>query len=86
MPRKTRLDPGPYDGAFAVTTSDVTVLTGVRGLYVGGSGNVTVEMLNPESLSATVTFSAVPAGTVLPIAVERVLQTGTTATNIVALR
>lgn len=85
-PKVTRIDISPASGAFAVTASDATVLSGVRGLYVGGAGNLVVEMLNPESVSATVTFNAVPVGTVLPIAVERVLATGTTATLIVALR
>lgn len=84
--KKTRLGAEPADGAFAVTPSDVTVLVGARALYVGGAGNLTVEMLNPESAAATVTFSGVPAGTLLPISVERVLSTGTTATLIVALR
>lgn len=84
--KKTKLGIEPYDGAFVVTPADATVLAGVRGLYVGGAGNLTVEMLNPESVAATVLFSAVPAGTVLPIVVERVLSTGTTATLIVALR
>lgn len=84
--KKTRLGMEPADGAFAVVKSDATILSGVRGLYIGGAGDLTVEMLNPESVSATVVFSAVPAGTVLPIGVERVLATGTTATLIVALR
>jgi hypothetical protein len=33
-----------------------------------------------------VTFAAVPTGTVLPIRVTRVFLTGTTATNIIAMR
>lgn len=87
MPIKTtRIDISPASGAFAVTPADATYLTSVRGLYIGGAGDVTVEMLNPETAGATVTFSAVPVGTVLPIAVERVLATGTTATLIVAFR
>lgn len=84
-PRHTKLDSAPYDGAFAVVPSDATQLTGVRGLYIGGAGSVVVEMLNPESVAATVTFAAVPVGTILPIAVERVLA-ATGATLILALR
>jgi hypothetical protein len=83
-PKTTRIDVGPSSRAFAVTKSDVTVLAGVRSLYVGGAGDLTVEMLNPETPGVTVVFTAVPAGTVLPISVERVLA-ATTATNIVAL-
>ncbi len=84
--KKTRLEDGPADGAFAVTPNDATFITGARKLWIGGAGNLTVEMLNPESVSATVTFSGVPAGTLLSISVERVLATGTTATLITALR
>jgi hypothetical protein len=69
--------------ASAVTASDSTVLSPVpRGLYVGGAGNVAVRF--PGS-ATSVTFTAVPAGTILPIKPEKVMSTGTTATDIVAL-
>lgn len=71
----------PASDAVAVTPSDSTVLTTTRGLYVGGAGNVTVIMLGGE----TVTFTAVPAGTLLPVRVTKVKSTSTTATAIVAL-
>lgn len=71
----------PYSGAFAVTKSDDTVLAGVRGLYVGVTGDVAVIMANT---STAVTFKAAPVG-VLPIRVTKVMSTNTTATNIVAL-
>lgn len=69
-----------YDAA-AVTPGDSTALRPTRGLYVGGAGNVKVEM----SLGNVVTFSSVAAGTLLPIQVVKVYSTDTTATNIVAL-
>lgn len=72
----------PAANATAVTANDTTVLTGVRGLYVGGAGNVAVRF--PGNPTA-VTFSNVPAGSVLAIQVERVMSTNTTATDIVAL-
>ena len=71
-------DPGA--NALAVTPSDSTVLANVRGLYVGGTGDVAVTMLG----GAAVTFATVPAGTVLPIRVSHVMA-ATTATNIVAI-
>lgn len=70
-----------YTGAVAVTTSDSTVLSGVRGLYIGVSGDVSVVTADK---SVSVTFKSVPVG-VLPIEATKVLATGTTATNILAL-
>lgn len=84
--KTTRIDISPASGAYAITPGDATQLTQTRGLYVGGAGDLAVEMLNPESGGATVIFKAVPVGTLLPIAVERVLSTGTTATFIIGLR
>ena len=75
-------DSSPADGAEAVTKSDATDLTYItRGLYVGGTGDVKVVMQSGDQ----VTFSAVPAGTILPIRCSRVLSTGTTATLMIAL-
>ena len=68
-------------GAVAVTKSDETILNCTRALYVGGSGNVAVKMIEGQ----TVTFVGVIAGTVLPIQVTQVLSTGTSATSILAL-
>lgn len=74
----------PALNAAVLTKSDTTVYDPVyRGLYVGGVGDVTVI---PEGQTATVTFTAVPAGTILPVTVRQLMSTGTTATNIVGLR
>jgi hypothetical protein len=69
-----------YDAA-AITTSDTNNIRTTRGLYVGGTGSVKVDM----AYGTVVTFSSVPAGTVLPIQVTRVYATDTTATLMVAL-
>jgi hypothetical protein len=53
-----------------------------RALYVGGTGNVAVRMVGDQT---TPIFSAVPAGAILPIRVDKVLSTGTTATSIVGI-
>lgn len=69
-------------GGFAVTKSDATVFQPMtKALYVGGTGDVAVRMADGTAL----TFSAVPAGAVLPIQVQQVLLTGTTATLILGL-
>jgi hypothetical protein len=52
-----------------------------RGVYVGTAGNIAVDMVS----GGTVTFFNVLAGTLLPIQVDRIYATGTTATNLVAL-
>lgn len=64
-----------------VTPSDSTVVA-CSALYVGTGGDVAILA---EGDSAAVTLTAVPAGTVLPIACNKVMSTNTTATNIVAL-
>ena len=51
-------------------------------LWVGGGGDVKVTM----SGGGDVTFSSVPAGSHLPISITHVIKTGTTATNMVALK
>lgn len=67
--------------ATAVTPSDSTLITGAptRGLWVGTSGNINVLMAG----GGTVTFVGVQG--LLPIRVDRVNSTSTTATDIVAL-
>lgn len=75
---------GPAYRAAAITPNDGTDLAFVtRGIYVGVTGDVAVNMANTPG--ANVIFKAVPAGSLLPLAVARVLATGTTATNIVAV-
>jgi hypothetical protein len=49
---------------------------------VGGAGNISL-ILSEDS--SAVTFSNVPAGTILPFQVKQVRSTNTTATLIVAL-
>jgi hypothetical protein len=72
----------PANDAAAVTPSDTAPLVYVsRALYVGGAGNLVVTMQG----GGNVTFTGVPAGTVLPIRVTHVLSTSTTATSIVNL-
>jgi len=75
-------DTSPAVGAAAVTPadSDLTVFP-CRGIYVGGAGNVAI--VTPQG--DTVTFVAVPAGSILPVRAKQIRSTNTTATNIVAL-
>lgn len=71
----------PAANAVAITPSDTANIgSASRALYVGTSGNLTVIMLGGQ----TVLFSAINAGW-HPLRVTRVMSTGTTATNIVAI-
>lgn len=75
----------PADDAASVTPHDTTELAYItRGLYVGTAGDVTVVMAGSGT---DITFKAVPAGTILPIRVKIVKDTGTTqaAGDIIAL-
>lgn len=84
MPDFTPTNPGALFPAFkltAVTPSNSTELTGVRALWIGGAGDVAVIAVND---TVAVTFT-VPSGTMLPIFAKKVMATGTSATNIVAL-
>ncbi len=74
---------GPCRHAAAVTPSDtVARLAAVsRFLFVGGAGTLTVIMED----GAVVLFTGVLAGSVLPIQVSQVKNTGTTCANVVAL-
>lgn len=68
----------------AVTKSDTTVFTPpARAIYVGGVGDVTVRMAASQT---NVTFTAVPGGSLLPVCIDQVLSTGTSASAMVILR
>jgi hypothetical protein len=68
--------------AVAVTASDSTDLGVTRGVWVGGAGNLAVMFVDQTT---AVTLTGVPAGTLLPIQVQKVMSTNTTATSITAL-
>jgi hypothetical protein len=68
--------------AAVVTPNNDTDLANVtRGVFVGGAGNLNVNM---AGTGTEVTFTGVPAGAFLPICVSRIRSTSTTCTNIVA--
>lgn len=72
--------------AAAVVPSDTVNLTPyAKDVYVGVTGDVTVVPVNATDDSQTVLFKAVPAGQRIGCQVRRVMATGTTATNLLAL-
>ena len=73
----------PAANAAAVTPSDSADLDyTTRGLFIGVDGDVAVYMTGTTTARV---FKGAFAGSILPIRVDRVLATDTTATDIVAL-
>lgn len=71
-------DPAVDAVAIDVSSTDQTPATSSRAVYVGGTGDLVVQLVEGTT---SVTFKAVPVGTVLPIAVKKVIKSGTTVTN-----
>ena len=83
QPAQRALDSASYGGAN-ITPNDTNLLARItRSIYVGGAGAVAVTLAGDGT--TVTTFSAVPVGTVLPVAATRVMSTGTTATLLVGL-
>lgn len=76
----------PAGSGAAVTPNDSADLGYLaRALYVGGAGNIQMDIYDPVTRKRTsVNFANVPAGTILPWKTPKVYATGTTATNIVS--
>jgi hypothetical protein len=71
-------------GSVTVTASDSTVYDPPgRAVYVGTTGNLAVRMAGDQS---TPTLVGVQGGSMLSIAVDKVLSTGTTAGDILLFR
>jgi hypothetical protein len=69
----------PAGNAAAITPGSSPLAEVTRALYIGGAGNVTVTMKGGQS----VTFTALPAGAILPIRATHV--TAATASAIIGL-
>lgn len=67
--------------AASITPADSDLARVADAVYVGGLGNLAVQTVD----GTTLTFSSVPAGTILPVKCSQIRSTNTTATNIVAL-
>ena len=71
-----------------ITPSDTLKLTNAsgnitrcRGVYIGGAGNLAVK----DEKNNAVTFVSLAVGVIHPISTDQIMNTNTTATNIVAL-
>lgn len=73
----------PASYGFAITPSNTVDLPHeTRSIFVGASGNITVDFVDGGT---NILLMGCTAGTVLPVRVKRVYQTGTGATNLVGL-
>jgi cytochrome oxidase Cu insertion factor (SCO1/SenC/PrrC family) len=70
-----------WGDAVAITKSD-TENNAYSGIYVGGTGDVSV--VTEEG--TTVTFKAVPVGVIIPIRTQKVRSTDTSATLMVGFK
>lgn len=78
------VNPESYTKFEAVNlASDYTVLGSHTALYVGASGDVVCH-LSGMAPATNVTFKAMPVG-IHKISVDKVIKTGTTATNLLVL-
>lgn len=76
--------PVQLTGSIATNAAAITpgtAFAATLALYVGGAGNLEVEL----SSGSTVTLNSVVAGTVYPLSAVNVIAAGTTATGLVAL-
>jgi hypothetical protein len=63
-----------------VSSADQNIAAGCRGIYVGVTGNVKVDLPN----NSAVIFVAAPVG-ILPVQATKIYNSGTTATSMLAL-
>jgi fructose-1,6-bisphosphatase/sedoheptulose 1,7-bisphosphatase-like protein len=74
----------PATRAFAISANEsANTDHTTRAVYVGVTGNLVVELSDMVS-GNTVTFTAVPAGTILPIRVRK-MRTSSTANSVIGL-
>ncbi len=75
-------DSGPWSGvAIDLSSTDFTPTTYIRGIYVGVTGDITVDF---ASSGTNILLKAVPVG-YLAGHFTKVYKTGTAATNLVAV-
>lgn len=79
--RDANLESPVWDAATVTPADSDLGRTPTRAVYVGGAGTLAVQMAG----GTTVVFTGVAAGTVLPIRVDQIRSTSTTATAILAL-
>lgn len=73
----------PAIKTIAITPHDVDEIAEIpKAIYVGGAGDITLRAIGD---TADVVFKALPVGTIIPLRVKYIRNTGTTAAFIVGL-
>lgn len=76
-----RVSTAPYTGVALVTTSDSASIALTKGIMIGGTGTIAVTM---PGTPTPVTITGLAVGVIHPLAVNKVMTTNTSATNITA--
>lgn len=69
--------------AIDVSSGDIELTNLTRGLYVGTSGDIVVQF-SDDADAAPVTLKNLAAGVWHPLQVQKIIETGTTAADILA--
>jgi hypothetical protein len=72
----------PFSRAVTLVPSDTTLLDPTRGLWIGGGGDVVLDLVGGAQ---AVTFAAVPAGSFLPVRAVRLRAATSEGADVVAL-
>lgn len=77
-----KMIPARHAEELDASVSDDQPSQPTRAIYVGTAGDISVDMLGSGT---AIVFKGLPAGTLLPIQITELNNTGTTATDVVAL-
>ena len=76
----------PARHVVAITPSDTNDLADTpKGIYVGTGGDVALIAAGAPAQASAVVFRNLPSGALLPVRVRRIVATGTTAADLLAL-
>lgn len=79
-------DPAKDGVVFTGATADQAISPPSRGVYVQSDGDLKVDMLGYDGgPGATLSFVGVKQGTILPICITKIYDTGTTCAGVVLL-
>ena len=77
---------GPARRVVVVVPHDANDLVDIpKGVYVGTGGDLTMIGVDAPANASGVTWKNVPAGALIPFRPRRILSTGTSAANMLAL-
>ncbi len=77
-------DPSP-DGLAFTGAADVTLPMHSRGIYIAADGDLKIDFVGIDGATGAtgITFVGVKGGTVLPIRISKIYDTGTTTSGVI---